>query len=260
MKTRIPAFMIMLIWDTATKADIILSIGSPTYSQNFDTLAASGTSSVLPDGWATAETGSNANTIYTAGTGSSTTGDTYSFGTDGDRALGGLRSGNLIPLFGFSFSNGGANAINGIAVEFTGEQWRLGETNRAEADSLIFAYSLNATSLTTGTWTDVSLLDFQSPITNSTVGLRNGNAPANRSLISGTLTGLLVNSNESIWFRWSDFNVGGSDDGLAIDDFSVTANFAAVPEPSSFFVIASSGLTAIGVRSLRKTKPSSQSA
>jgi len=116
MKILILAFLMMSILATATEADIMLSIGSPTYSENFDTLAASGTSSVLPDGWVFAETGSNANSIYTAGTGSSTTGDTYSFGTNGDRAFGGLRSGSLVPLFGFSFSNGGANAINGIAV------------------------------------------------------------------------------------------------------------------------------------------------
>ena len=51
------------------------------YGQNFDdTLASAGTSSALPVGWALAETGTNANATYTAGTGSSNAGDTYSFG------------------------------------------------------------------------------------------------------------------------------------------------------------------------------------
>src|SRR6266496_2751132 len=65
-----------------------------TYSQDFNTLASSGTSSALPTGWYFDETSTNANTLYTAGTGSSTTGDTYSFGSTGssERAFGELRS------------------------------------------------------------------------------------------------------------------------------------------------------------------------
>jgi len=51
------------------------------YTQDFNTLAASGTSGTLPSGWLFAETATNANTTYTAGDGSSNTGDTYSFGT-----------------------------------------------------------------------------------------------------------------------------------------------------------------------------------
>ncbi|MFO7684150.1 MAG: hypothetical protein R6X34_29310, partial [Chloroflexota bacterium] len=42
---------------------------STPYAQNFDTLAISGTSSFVPNGWAFSESGSNANTTYTAGTG-----------------------------------------------------------------------------------------------------------------------------------------------------------------------------------------------
>lgn len=53
------------------------------YTQNFDSLANSGTSSALPTGWAFSESGTNANTMYTAGTGSGNAGDTYSFGPSG---------------------------------------------------------------------------------------------------------------------------------------------------------------------------------
>ncbi|MFN5020282.1 MAG: hypothetical protein ACK5GP_01400, partial [bacterium] len=52
------------------------------YAQNFNTLAKAGASSVLPSGWLLLETGTNANANYTAGTGSSNSGDTYSFGID----------------------------------------------------------------------------------------------------------------------------------------------------------------------------------
>src|SRR5262249_29720841 len=82
----------------------LMTLGS-TYSENFDSLASTGTSSTVPNGWAFLETGTNANTTYTAGTGSSNAGDTYSFGTPAgnvERAFGGLQSGSLIPTIGAS--------------------------------------------------------------------------------------------------------------------------------------------------------------
>jgi hypothetical protein len=81
----------------ASPALSAIALTDATYTQNFDTLAASGTSSALPDGWQIAESGTNANSNYTANNGSSTTGDTYSYGTgtNPDRALGSLGSGSL---------------------------------------------------------------------------------------------------------------------------------------------------------------------
>ena len=53
---------------------------------------------MVPLGWAFSELGTNANTTYTAGTGSNNAGDTYSFGSTGssERAFGSLLSGSLI--------------------------------------------------------------------------------------------------------------------------------------------------------------------
>ena len=63
------------------------------------------------------ETGSNANTTYASGTGSSTTGNTYSFGASGstDRAFGGLQSGSLIPTIGACFVNNTGSTITSLA-------------------------------------------------------------------------------------------------------------------------------------------------
>src|SRR5687767_5847348 len=74
----------------------LTAIGS-TYSQDFNTLASSGTSSTTPTGWRFSE--SPGNLLYTAGTGSSNSGDTYSFGpaASAERAFGGLQSGAVIP-------------------------------------------------------------------------------------------------------------------------------------------------------------------
>ncbi len=192
------------------------------FSQDFNTLALTGTSSSLPAGWAFLEAGANANATYAAGAGSGNSGDTYSFGVAAasERAFGGLRSGSLITTLGVAYTNNTGNTINSITIAYTGEQWRLGMTGRR--DSLDFQYSTDATNLSTGTWTDVNALDFKAPIASGTAGLLDGNAMANRTAITFTITGLSISNGSTFRFRWNDPDVTGSDDGLAIDDFSLT--------------------------------------
>ena len=93
--------------------------------------------------------------------------------------------------------------------------------NRNAADRLDFQISNDATSLTTGTWTDVDALDFNSPNINTALGALDGNSSQNRSLISHTITGLNISNGATFWIRWTDFNITSFDDGLAIDDFSI---------------------------------------
>ena len=193
-------------------------------TENFNSLASSGTSSTTPTGFGFVEAGTNANATYTAGTGSSNTGDTYSFGaaSNPERALGGLQSGSLIPTIGASFINNTGGTISSLNISYTGEQWRLGAT--ARVDRLDFQISTNATSLTTGTYNDENSLDFSAPTTGPTVGPLDGNAAANRTAISSTITGLSITNGATFFIRWSDFNATGADDGLAVDDFSLTAH------------------------------------
>jgi Big-like domain-containing protein/type IX secretion system substrate protein/endonuclease/exonuclease/phosphatase family protein len=201
---------------------IYLSAG--IYSQDFDSLANSGSSTILPKGWIFSESGASANTSYSAGNGTSNTGDTYSFGAISatDRAFGGLQSGNLIPTIGAYILNNTGNAINSLNITFTGEQWRLGATGRN--DIMDFQYSLNATSLTSGSWIDVDQLDFTAPNSTGTVGALDGNLPANKILITYTITGLSIPNGAIFFIRWNDFNATSSDDGLGIDDFTMEAN------------------------------------
>ena len=186
-----------------------------------DTLSSAG----IPNGWDFIENGSGANTTYRTGTGSGTTGDTYSFGTpttSTDRAFGQLRSGTVSSNLGASFTNNTGSTINALFISYAGEQWRLGATGRTIAERWDFQYSTNATSLTTGTYTDVDALDFTPPITAGTVGLLDGNAAANRKVINSTITGLSIPNGATFWIRWSDVDATGADDGLAVDDFSIT--------------------------------------
>lgn len=237
-----------------------LTIGAldTAVTENFDTLASSGTSSVTPNGWFFLETGTAANTTYTAGNGSGNAGETYSFGTTGssERAFGGLLSGSLTPILGAQIQNASGSTINSLIISYYGEQWRLGASGRA--DKLDFQYSVDATSLTTGSWTDLDALDFTAPKSTGTAGALDGNLAANRALVSATVSALSIADGATIWIRWNDFNATGADDGLAIDDFSIAAKGAeaVVPEPSTYLagLLLALPFGVHGVRYLRNRK------
>jgi hypothetical protein len=249
-------FLFSMGTHTSIAAVITLTNGAPVYSENFNSLAASVPSSTTPTGWSFIENGSsgNNNGLYAASTGSGSGGDTYSFGTDADRAFGELTTGTFASTIGAQFRNGGTTAIQSMAIGYKGEQWRVGNSGTPRTDRLNFSYSLNATSLTTGTWNSLSSLDFLSPITTGTVGALNGKLALNRSSLSGNITGLTWNTGNDLWIRWTGIDVTGSDDGLAIDDFTLNATFAAapaaVPEPGTLALLLT-GLSTVLIRRFR---------
>lgn len=206
---------------TAQIPTSITTLGSPI-TQNFDGLASTGTSSILPPGWGFVEVGTGSNTTYSAGTGSSATADTYSFGASAstERAFGALLSNSLNTTIGAAFQNDTGTIISSLTISYTGEEWRLGNAGRV--DRLDFQYSTDATSLTTGTWTDVDGLDFSSPSTTGTTGALDGNAAANRTARLASIGGLSIAAGATFRIRWTDFNATGADDGLGVDDFSLT--------------------------------------
>jgi uncharacterized protein len=219
------ALCVLPIRQAAAQCISLTTLGS-AYTQNFDTLsntAGSTTNNLTIPGWFMTETGGGArdNEQYAVDTGGSTTGDTYSYGAAGstERALGGLQSGTLIPNFGACFTNNTGSTITSLAIAYNGEEWRLGTAGRT--DQLNLEYSLNATDLTTGTWINVAALDFITPDT-ATVGAKNGNAAADRTALSSTISSLSIPNGATFWIRWTDINATGADDGLAVDDFSLT--------------------------------------
>ncbi|HEY5710743.1 MAG TPA: Calx-beta domain-containing protein, partial [Allosphingosinicella sp.] len=203
------------------------------YTQDFNALASTGTTgSSLPTDWTFSETGGAAPTTYGVGTGSSNTGDTWSYGVAGvnpvtDRAFGSLGSGTITQvLIGTSFTNNTGAQINSLAISYFGEQWRMG--SNVTQQKLDFQISFDATSLTTGTWTDVNALDFLSIVNSAAAASAlDGNAAANRISISSTITSLTIANGATFWIRWVDVNDAGNDHGLAIDDFSLTPTGAA---------------------------------
>jgi predicted extracellular nuclease len=223
------AFLVVGVQLARAAGTISLTALGVPYSQDFDTLAITGTSNtVLPAGWDLSEVGSSSrvNGAYAASTGSDNAGDVYSFGATSstERAYGTLLSGTLTPTIGASFTNNTSGLVTTLTISYVGEQWRLGTADRGP-DRLDFQYSSDATSLATGTWTDVDALDFSSPVTTGAVGALDGNAAANQTLVQGAIPGLTLADGASLWIRWSDFNSSGADDGLAVDDFSLTPSF-----------------------------------
>ena len=245
------ALPLLLALSAGTAAAQNVSLTGGTYTQDFDTLsnvAGSTTNTALPTGWLLTEAGGGArdNEQYAVDTGGLNTGDTYSYGAAGstDRALGALRSGTLISTFGACFTNNTGGTINAFDIAYTGEHWRLGTAGRN--DSLTFQYSTDATSLTTGTWTGMAALDFVTPNNGGTAGARNGNDAANRTAIAATVGGQSIANGASFCIRWNDVDATGADDGLAIDDFSITAGAAAPAPDFSVGITATPGSVSVG--------------
>lgn len=264
MKTSCSSLLLAFCLSTAGNVlatPISLSALGATYNENFDTLAAipgSFANTTLPDGWALAETGGGTrdNEQYGVDAGTGTIGDIYSYGAAGstERALGSLRSGTLNPIFGAEFRNDTGTTINSLDIAFIGEEWRLGAANRG--DRLAFQYSTDASSLTDGTYLAFEILDFVTP-NMTTAGAKNGNEMGNSVALGATITGLNIAANASLWLRWIDIDASSYDDGLAIDNFSLTARganhqaTATLPEPDTL-VLSMMALIALCTRYCRK--------
>jgi predicted extracellular nuclease len=199
--------------------------------QDFNALTGGVAPQPWPAGWQVNEqgTGAAANGVYTLGTGSSNAGDTYAFGSSSaDRALGTLRSGTVVPYIGAKFTNTTGAAITSLDVSYRGEQWRLGTTGRG-ADHLDFQYSLNADDPFTGDWTNAHSLDFYSVNVTAAAGALDGNA--NSATVNGRVDGVSIPAGATFWLRWFDVDASGSDDGLGVDDVTVTPHSGPVNAP-----------------------------
>ena len=192
------------------------------YQENFDTLAIAGTSSLLPAGWEILETGTNANLTYTAGTGSGNAGDTYSFGSTAatDRALGGLFSGSLTPLFGVGVLQQHRTADHESRRQLHGRAVaaRHGRARRStrfpiqrRCDGAGHSAPGRASTPSTSCPRRPPSLARWTAILPQIARLFPRSSPESR-----------LRRDSTIRFRWQDFNASGADDGLAVDDVSVT--------------------------------------
>jgi uncharacterized protein len=213
-----------------------------TYSQDFNTLATSGTGATNTwtndttiGGWSLFNKDGAAIGTYNADTGSSNTGSFYSYGassTATDRALGGAASGGayfgtpasgaIAGWFGFAANNSTGATINTLNVKFNGEQWRNG--GNASAQSMVLEYGFGATFGAVTSWTKPGgTFDWNSPVISATAAAVDGNVAGKVADVGGTLNNLNWSTSDTLWLRWAENNDVGNDHGLAIDDFSLSA-------------------------------------
>ncbi len=212
--------------------------GAGTYTQDFNTLANTGTAIPWVDNstvsnWYAQRTGTG--TTYDAGTGSSNAGRLYSFGATSasDRALGSIGSANAAAgnfAHGVQFQNTGSVGVGNVTVTYTMEQWREGGGAAPAAQSITFWYKVSASAITSlnpnanAGWTQVTALTGTSPQFTLTTGAAiDGNLAANRVTLSNiVIPGLVVAPGEYLMMKWEDPDQVGSDHGLSIDDFSAS--------------------------------------
>lgn len=225
----------LLFFFRVSHAQILINSTGSAYTQNFNSLLQTGSSNAWTDnstiaGWYS--TLSN----YAASSGTGTGGGLYSYGASAapgdvtDRALGLLSTGSTFFRFAAQLKNTTGATVTSFSVSYTGEQWR----QTANAQKLVFEYSTDATSITTGTWTAVTTLDFTALQATAT-GALDGNAGANRTAITGTVVASVPDQG-IIWFRWT--KSGTTSPGLAIDDLSITANTGVVNSITTGSVLA----------------------
>lgn len=217
---------------SSTLAAVQLTGPSGTYTQNFDALPNDGTAipwtaSNLTD-WYISKATFNASSGSLASTGF------YSYGTAGatERALGAIAGDASGPAFTYGVELQNANAagnITSVTLTYRGEQWRNG--GNTSKQNVTVAYSLDATSLTTGTWTAApATLTFLGPKASSSQVALNGNDPTNSATLSDVLfSGLAIAPGQTFWIRWLDALNPLNDHGLAIDDVQIDFVSSAPP-------------------------------
>jgi len=253
---RLVSLVAVLGMATAAFGQLSYSTVGGSYSQNFDSLANTGTGNVwandstLP-GWFLFRQPApgTAITTYNANDGSSNTGNFYSYGSanSSERALGGLGSGGAYfgsPAAGavagwiaFGVRNDTGVTLSQFNVSFNGEQWRDGgtATTGSVAQPMILEYGFGASFTTVATWTAPGgSFDWSSPVFGATSGVAvDGNAAGLVPGRGGAIGSLTWAPGAVLWIRWIELNDFSNDHALAIDDFS----FRAIPEPATLCLL-----------------------
>ncbi len=209
---------------------INISTTSGSYSQDFNSLINTGTATWTDNStisnWYAQRTGTGTN--IAANDGSNTAGNLYSYGTGtaSDRALGSVGSGNPAAghfAWGVKLKNNTTSTLQ-VSLAYTGEQWR---NSAAGAQTVSFYYKKSSTDFSNlepnnnTTWTNVSALNFTSPVTGGTAGALNGNSPPNRVTFTSTVV-TTIDPNEYIILKWDDPDHLGNDHGMSIDDVTIS--------------------------------------
>lgn len=247
------------VFCTANLSNAQFSLTGTTYSENFDGLPTTGTTalssatvgvqSALPGTQfvATKNAGNGTTFSLIADDGSSVSGSIRSLGVDGsaDRSLGTLASGSTTPTFGIQIVNNTGNVISSVDLSGLAVQFRSSTVTQNIINFQFFVGDgtgavTGSNFLTAAGFTDLDSFDLVGAPPVAT----NGAITPTSTPIQGTITGDIAQGS-SLFLRFVDFNDGGSDAALGLNNFSLTANFTPVPEPATILGLAAAGLGAL---------------
>ena len=231
------AFVLFLVGVAGADAIGQISIGALpySYSNNLDAYVSLAT---LPNGWTKGGTGG----FVGASNGSLSNGGFYSYGatSDPDRSLGALHSSSATGSYTVTFTNNSGSTITSLTLAWNYEQWRFAQNNSGWDCSGTGALAGNAI---------LGGKDFAGAGTGPSGG---GAGPvAVTPVTSFTLTGLSIANGTSFGVTWIVNDASGADNGISIDDFSMSATAApAATAPTVLTTrataIASNGITSGG--------------
>ena len=222
------------------QAAISYTIIGGQYTQNFNSLgteAVSWTNNSTLDGWYLHQSASGGSTPAQlneplapgSSSNSNSKGFWFNFGTDSDRAIGGSPGGSTGTMhYGVALTNNTGGTLTEMTIAFDWERWFLADASASAPQNMSFHWSTDATSLTSGTYTEVSdaLLTFTAvPPSADRLWLATPEVYAR----DFTVTGIDWQDGETLWLRWQDINEPGGDHGVGINN----VQFSAIPEPSS---------------------------
>lgn len=224
--------MVLFFGVNGVRGQISITSLPADYSNNFgnynpssagnvpSTINSSGTStaglSSATTGWSVSSTSA---TYNGRGTGSGTTGGFYAYysGTGTEFSLGALPSGSNTHTYTISFTNNSGSTITSLTMSWDYEQWRYGGSNTSGWDCTGTG-QLSANSTLNGK-------DFSGA--NSTAGAISGGLTT--AISSFTLTGLSIANGQSFGITWVTTNPSGADNGVAIDNFTISASGTVSP-------------------------------
>lgn len=248
----------------AAQAHVSLVSNTATYSQNFNSLTTSTSSSAFANdttlaGWSLFNATGGAISSYAADNGGSNAGSFRSYGSTGaaDRAFGAVTSGGtyfgspasgaIAGYMALALDNNSGAALDSLTLSYAGEQWRNGGNTNAQSAVLQYGFGSSYGAVTT--WAAAgSSFNVVSPVTGSTPAAVDGNVAGRTEGLGGTLSDLNWANGSTLWLRWQYTNNVGNDHGLAIDDLNLSVA-AAVPEPTvGLLMLAGLGVVAVARR------------